>query len=300
MDDEFRHHQVPVGDSSLHVVESGTRGAPAVVFVHGFPTSWATYRRMLRLAAPTANAFAVDLPGIGGSTGDPTDGSKKAIATKLRDLFDVLGLRDVTLVGGDVGGMVTYAYLRHLPGLARAVILHVVVPGVFPWEFGTRDPSMWHFHFNAMPGLPEALVTGRERQFFDHWYDNLSGYGDRIVESSRREHVRAYQRPGAREAAFSWYRAMARDVAENQAATSDIDTPLLYLHGDIPAGHSLEPHVKGFLEAGIRNVSAAWVPDSGHLAHEENPAAYWSLVADFAGASTATSTVRSERHEEPV
>jgi pimeloyl-ACP methyl ester carboxylesterase len=283
MNETLRHHQVQVGDSSVHVVEAGTPGAPPVVFVHGFPTSWVTYRRMLELAAPTAHAFALDLPGIGGSVDDPTDGSKKAIAGKLHDLFDVLGLKDVTLVGGDVGGMVVYAYLRHIPGLARAVILHIVVPGVFPWELATRDPSMWHFHFNAMPTLPEALVIGRERLFFDHWYDNLSGDGSRITEQSRQEHVRAYQTEGAREAAFSWYRTMARDVAENQAATSDIDTPLLYLHGEKPAGHSLEPHVKGFLEAGIRNVTAAWVPDSGHLAHEENPEAYWSLVADFAG-----------------
>ncbi|WP_326560815.1 alpha/beta fold hydrolase [Micromonospora sp. NBC_01796] len=283
MDDNLRHRQVQVGDSSLHVVEAGTPGAPPVVFVHGFPTSWVTYRRVLELAAPSAHAIAVDLPGVGGSLGDPTDGTKKAIAGKLYGLFEALGLRDVTLVGSDVGGMAAFAYLRHFPGLARAVILHVVIPGVFPWEFGTRDPSMWHFHFNAMPGLPEALVAGRERQFFDHWYDNLSGDGSRISEQSRQEYVRAYQTEGARRTAFSWYRAMPRDVAENQAATTDVTTPLLYLHGAKPAGHSLDPHVKGFLEAGIRNVSAAWVPDAGHLAHEQNPEAYWSLVADFAG-----------------
>lgn len=284
MDDILRHRQIEVTGSSLHIVEAGDPANPPIVFVHGFPTSWSSYRRMLELAAPSAYAIAVDLPGIGGSTGDPTDGTKKAMAQKLHDLFDVLGLRDVTLVGGDIGGMVVYAYLRHLPGLARAVILHVVVPGVFPWEIGTRDPSMWHFHFNAKPGLPEILVRDRERAFFDHWYDELSGDGTRITEQSRETHVRAYRDgSGGMATAFSWYRAMARDVADNAAATSEIDTPLLYLHGEKPAGHVLDPHIKGFEAAGITNVTAAWVPDSGHLAQEENPEGYWALVAEFAG-----------------
>jgi pimeloyl-ACP methyl ester carboxylesterase len=281
MDGALQHRQVQVGDSSLHIVEAGSPDAPPVVFLHGFPTSWSSYERMLRLAAPSAHAITVDLPGIGGSTGDPTDGTKKAVAGKLHDLFETLGLRDVTLVGGDIGGMVTYAYLRHMPGLARAVILHVVVPGVFPWEIGTRDPSMWHFHFNAKPGLPEVLVQDRERAFFDHWYDELSGDGSRITEESRETHVAAYRAEGAMRTAFSWYRAMDQDVRDNDAAAGPIDVPLLYLHGAKPAGHTLEPHIKGFEAAGVTNLQAAWVPDSGHLAQEENPEAYWSLVSGF-------------------
>jgi pimeloyl-ACP methyl ester carboxylesterase len=283
MNGTLRHRQVQVGNSSMHVVEAGSPNSPPVVFLHGFPTSWATYGPMLELAAPSAYAIAVDLPGMGGSVGDPTDGSKKAIAEKLRDLFEVLGISDVTLVGGDVGGMVTYAYLRHLPGLARAVILHVIVPGVEPWEMGISQPAMWHFHFNAMPGLPEILVSDRERAFFDHWYNELSGDPSRITEQSRQTHVEAYRTGSGLRTAFEWYRTMARDTEENRAATGEISTPLLYLHGDKPAGHSLEPHVAGFAAAGIRTVTSAFVPDSGHIAQEENPAAYWSLVADFAG-----------------
>jgi pimeloyl-ACP methyl ester carboxylesterase len=283
MNDILRHRQVDVGDSSLHVVEAGEPGAPPVVFVHGFPTSSASYERMLELAAPHAHALAVDLPGIGDSTGDPTDGTKLAIARKLQGLFAALDLRDVTLVGGDIGGMVVYAYLRHLTGIARAAILHVIVPGVDPYDIGSRDPSMWHFHFNAKPHLPETLVTGRERPFFDHWYDELSGYPERITDADRRTYVSAYTKGNGLRTAFSWYRALGADTAANQDAAGEVTTPLLYLHGDVPAGHPLDPHVAGFLAAGIRNVTAAAVPNSGHLAQVENPGAYWSLVADFAG-----------------
>jgi pimeloyl-ACP methyl ester carboxylesterase len=282
MDTSVRHRQVEVGGSSLHLLEAGTPGAPPVVFVHGFPSTAASYHRMVALAAPHAHAIAVDLPGIGRSTGDPTDGSKKAIATKLRDLFDVLGLTGVTLVGGDVGGMVVYAYLRHLPGLARAVILHVVAPGVDPWDVAAHDPEMWHFHFNATELAPE-LVRGRERPFLDHWYDDLSGFPDRITESARQEHTSAYRAPGALDAALSWYRTFDQDCAENRAATGEVSTPLLYLHGDTPAGHSLRAHVNGFRAAGLTDVRAAFVRDSGHLAQEENPVAFWNRVANFAG-----------------
>ncbi len=283
MNDVLRHRKVAVDGSSLHVVEAGEPGAPPVVFVHGFPTSSASYEPMLELAAPHAHAIALDLPGIGGSTGDPTDGTKLAIARKLKGLFEAMDLRDVTLVGGDIGGMVVYAYLRHLTGIARAAILHVIVPGVDPYDMGARDPSMWHFHFNAKPDLPETLVAGRERAFFDHWYDELSGYPERVTEESRQSYVAAYTKENGLRTAFSWYRALATDIEQNRAATGEVTTPLLYLHGDTPAGHPLDPHVAGFVAAGIRNVTAEVVPDSGHLAQNENPAAYWALVARFAG-----------------
>src|SRR5262249_7922603 len=109
---ELRHRQVAVGGSSLHVVEGGEPGAPVVLFLHGWPQSWRTWQPIMELAASTAHVVAIDLPGVGLSTGDATDGSKRAIACVVHGLIDELGLQDVTLVGQDVGAVVTFHYLR--------------------------------------------------------------------------------------------------------------------------------------------------------------------------------------------
>jgi pimeloyl-ACP methyl ester carboxylesterase len=105
----FRYSEVTVAGSSLHVVEMGDPEAAPFLFVHGWPESWHSWRQVMALASSQVRAIAIDLPGIGGSTGDPTDGSKRQLAAAVHGLVETMGLRDVTLVGQDVGGMVTYA-----------------------------------------------------------------------------------------------------------------------------------------------------------------------------------------------
>ena len=61
----------------------------------------------MELASRNVRAVAIDLPGVGGSSGEPTDGSKRQIALVVHDVVHDMGLQDVTLVGQDVGGMVT-------------------------------------------------------------------------------------------------------------------------------------------------------------------------------------------------
>ena len=279
----FRHHQVDVEGSSLHVVELGDPQAPPVVLLHGWPQCWQAWTTVMRLAAQRARAIAIDLPGIGDSSGDPTDGTKTRLAATVHQLITTLGLHDVTLVGHDAGGMVTYSYLRQFPDLARAVIMDTVVPGVAPWDDVVRNPYIWHFALHSVPDLPERLVAGRERDYFDYFFDVLSPDPAKITAASRAAYVQAYRTPRALTAGFSWYRAFPLDAAANkQAAGSPVTTPLLYLRGEKEGGR-IEDYVQGFHAAGISAVEHRLVPAAGHFTPEESPEQVWRLIAKFAG-----------------
>jgi pimeloyl-ACP methyl ester carboxylesterase len=76
----------------------------------------------MQLAASSAHTIAIDPPGIGESTGVVTDGSKRQLAELVHALVSVLELENLTPVGQDVGGMITYAYLRAYEDIERAVI----------------------------------------------------------------------------------------------------------------------------------------------------------------------------------
>ncbi len=82
-DPTFRYRQVTIGTSSLHVVEAGDPDAASILFVHGWPQSWRTWQPVVTLASRQVRALAIDLPGIGQSTGAPTDGSKQQIAATI-------------------------------------------------------------------------------------------------------------------------------------------------------------------------------------------------------------------------
>lgn len=59
------------------------------------------------------------------------------------------------------------------------------IPGVDPWEEVKRNPFIWHFAFHAIPDLPEKLITGKERVYFDYFFNTLSAKPDSIDAEAR-------------------------------------------------------------------------------------------------------------------
>jgi pimeloyl-ACP methyl ester carboxylesterase len=286
VDDEsaFRHQQVMVAGSSLHVVETGDPEGAPFLFLHGWPESWHSWRQVMKLASSKIRAIAIDLPGIGESTGDPTDGSKRQLASAVHGLAEAMGLRDLTLVGQDVGGMVTYAYLRTFNDLKCSVIMDVVIPGVDPWERVLSNPYLWHFAFHSVPGLPERLVHGRQAEYFDYFFNAISADPSKITAEARAVYVQAYATDSALTAGFNWYRTFPQDAAANKETSSPAlaTTPLLYLRGEKESGQ-LSDYLDGLRSAGLDHVDQALVPNAGHFTQEEAPEDTWRIIAEFAG-----------------
>jgi len=279
----LNHEQVSVSNGSLHVVSCGSRDGPAVLFLHGWPESWLSFEKILRLAGQSMYALAIDLPGIGSSSMQDAPRAKSAMADCVHDLVQQIGLKRLTLVGQDVGGMVVFPYLSRYPGdLERAVIMDVVIPGIKPWEDVIRNPYIWHFAFHAVPNLPEFLVTGKERAYFDYFYSAIAAHPERITDETRDQYVKAYATPLALSTGFNWYRAFTQDARENRevvARSLPLETPLLYVRGDHEG--DIQPYLAGFKEAGIREVHPAIIPDCGHFAADEQPEAVWEQIAAF-------------------
>jgi pimeloyl-ACP methyl ester carboxylesterase len=282
----FRHRLIPVGDARLHVVEAGDPHGPPLVLLHGWPESARAWERVMTLAAGDVRAIAVDLPGVGESSGAATDGSKGQIARLIHDLMTELGLSGATLAGHDIGGMVVYAYLRAYQDIARAVILDVPVPGVPPWEDFIRSPFLWHFALHAVPDLPERLVQGRQAEYFGYFYDLLAADPAHVSAEARRAYAAAYATDSALSAGFSWYRAFPADVAASQqAAAAPAATPLLYVRGERERGGDISAYAEGLRGAGVTRVETAVIPGAGHFTPEEAPAEVWRLISGFIGRS---------------
>jgi len=179
--------------------------------------------------------------------------------------------------------MVTYAYLRMFTSeIKAAVLISSVIPGVEPWSKVISNPYIWHFAFHNTPGLPEALVMGNQRVYFDHFFDILTKDPSAIEDSARDHYVSAYGSPDALHAGFEWYRAFNNDAETNRKATAKIDVPLLYLRGEFEGG-DMDEYVNGFHTVGVASVTTARIPGSGHFTPEENPGAVWAEMVKFTG-----------------
>jgi len=98
------------GALRMAYVEAGPSDGPVVLLLHGEPSWSFLYRKVMRVLADAGlRAIAPDLIGFGRSDKPekPTDHSYARHVEWVRALaFDVLDLRDVTLVGQDWGGLI--------------------------------------------------------------------------------------------------------------------------------------------------------------------------------------------------
>jgi pimeloyl-ACP methyl ester carboxylesterase len=281
----LQHQQVEVEGASIHVVEGGAANKPTVLFLHGWPESWATFEQVMSPLSTEAHVVAIDLPGVGASEVPPRANDKRTLAKYVHGVITKLALQNVTLVGHDAGGMIVYAYLHAYPEtLQRAVIMNVVIPGIDPWSEVVANPHIWHFAFHSIPKLPEALVADRLAAYFDYFYDQLSGPAG-VGKAAREIAVQAYARPEALHIGFEWYRAFPQDEKDNLAVKGNpIQTPVLYLRGEREQG-DIEHYVSGLRSGGLLNVQGLIIPNSGHFMSEEQPEALLTALQAFLNSS---------------
>jgi pimeloyl-ACP methyl ester carboxylesterase len=260
-----RREWVEHGALKLGALIAGNPDDPALLLLHGWPHSKEVYDEVLEELAGGHFVIALDLPGIGDSTGAVESSQKIALADILLGAAESLGGRAPIIVGFDVGGMIAHAAARdHAHRISGAVVINTVIPGIDPWAKVLADPRVWHFAFHAIPGLPEKLVHGHQREYFDFFLEMLVARKDRVSERHRACFAAAYSRPEALKAGFDWYRAMSAD-AERNAVPKEIDVPMLYLRGDADGGSPAD-YLPGLRNKGARHIEADTLPGSGEIA----------------------------------
>ena len=184
----------------------------------------------------------------------------------IRGLVGQLGHERVQLVGHDIGLMVAYAYAAQYPGaVSKVVLMDAFLPGVGNWKDVWLLRDLWHFHFHGE--TPLALVKGRERIYFEHfWNDFAADRARSVPEADRRIYAAAYARADGMRAGFEYFKAFEQDAKDFAAfAATRLDMPFLVLTGEKASGTFLIEQVKMVAS----HVSGTVVKGSGHWLMEE-------------------------------
>ena len=162
---------VEVDGNRIHYLVAG-KGDP-IVLLHGYTQTSHMWRPLIARLARDHLVIAPDLRGIGQSS-IPREGfTKAAMARDVHGLVEGLGLRSVKIVGHDIGLMVAYAYAAQYPDqVSRIALMDAFLPGVGNWKDVWLLRDLWHFHFYGP--TPLALVKGRERIYFEHFWNDFA------------------------------------------------------------------------------------------------------------------------------
>jgi len=276
----FTHREARIRDINLHFVEGG-RGAP-VLLVPGWPQSWYAWRGVMPALAHSHRVIAIDPPGLGHS-GKPHNYDTGAIALYIDALLDALGLERIDFVGHDIGAWIGYAYAARYAGKVRTLtLIDAAIPGIAPADAYALTPERinktWHFYFNALPDLPEALTAGRERLYLSWLFNARSTNKAAIDEAALDEYTRIYAAPGAMRSGFEYYRAMFTSIAQNRAtAARKLSMPVLAIGGEQWLGALMQKMV----EPVATQLRAEVIPGTGHFVPEEAPEAVMRLLQEF-------------------
>ena len=265
----FTHRHAQVNGTRIHYVVGGQ--GPAVVLLHGWPCTWALWRKLMpRLADAGFTVIAPDLRGLGDFARAETGYTKTNVAEDVRQVVQSLGLDAISLVGTDIGTMVAYAYAANHPEEVRRLVLaESVLPGFGLEEWmNPAKGGYWHFGFHMQVDLAEMLTAGREAAYLLPTMRMMSISPDaaRVAETW---YLPSYVAAGGMRAGFQHYGTLLADGKENQASfRSKLTMPVLVLNGEhgIPQGQTLES-VRQVAE----NVTAALIPESGHAFAQDNP-----------------------------
>ena len=136
--------------------------------------------------------------------------------------------------------MVAYAYAAQYPAeVDRIVLMDAFLPGVGDWTNVWLLRDLWHFHFYGE--TPLKLVAGRERIYFEHfWNDFAADRTKSVSERDRRLYAKAYAQPGAMRAGFEVFRAFEQDAKDFASfAKTKLTMPMLVLTGEKASGEFL-------------------------------------------------------------
>ncbi len=251
---------------------------PALILLHGYAETSLMWMPLIPALAERFTVIAPDLPGIGDSS-IPHDGlDMKSAAARIHDLARSLGVQKACVVGHDIGLMVAYAYAAQFPSeVEKLVLMDAFLPGVDGWEAIYNHPGLWHFRFNGP--TPEALVEGRERIYFEHYWNDFAADKTRSIPDAIREvYAAAYARPGRMRAGWAYFVSFGQAAKDfEELARRKLAMPVLSIGGEKANGVALGEQVK--LVAS--NAKVVVIKNSGHWLMEEQPGETMAALLEF-------------------
>jgi pimeloyl-ACP methyl ester carboxylesterase len=250
----------------LHYLTAG-HGTP-LILLHGYAETSRMWKPIIPQLAERFRVIAPDLPGIGDSSIPKGGLDMKNAAIRIHALARSLGVQQAEVVGHDIGLMVAYAYAAQFPSeTTKLVVMDAFLPGVEGWEAIYNNPGIWHFRFNGP--TPEALVAGRERTYFEYFWNDLAADKTRSLPAADREaYIAAYSRPGRMHAGWAYFLSFqqtAKDFA--QLSQTKLTMPVLAIGGEKSLGDALGKQ----MQVVATNASVVVLKDTGHWILEERP-----------------------------
>ena len=309
-----RANIIDAGDVKIAIYERGAETAPPVLLIHGWPEiAYSWKHQMQPLADAGYRAIAMDVRGFGHSDA-PKNVSAYGIENLVADIegvLDALGIREVVLCGHDWGGIIVWHAARMLENRVRGVISvctpHMKHPVADPIEiFKRRHGKQHYFVAFQEPGVAEAIFEQDAMALFkmlfrstppnkkpssDMFYllEHYQAFmakgmpalpGQVMSDEDLQVYAGAYLKSGFY-GGLNLYRNTTHNWHHDAKLSDDINQPSLMI--STADDLFLPPEYTEPMVDMIADLERVIVPDCGHWAMWEQPAAINNHIIDWLG-----------------
>ncbi len=288
----WTHRDVAANGSRFHIAEMGQ--GPLVLLLHGFPTFWWTWRHTLpALADAGFRAVAMDLRGYAGSDHPPRGYDPFTLSADVTGVVRSLGERDAVVVGHGWGGLLAWT-----AAVTHAEAIRAIAPVSMPHPRRLRaallgDPrqrraSSYAFGFQV-PATPERdlLEDGAAKvaTMLREWSATPTFPDDEAAAMYRA----AMLVLNTAHCALEYDRWALRSVPRPDGIRfanrmkAPILAPVLQLQGSADPV-VLPSSARGSQTYVLGPYEYAEMAGVGHFPHEEDPAAFNTVLLDWLSA----------------
>ena len=258
---------------------SDCENPPVFILLHGFGANTFSYRFVSEPLSAYGDVIAYDRPGFGFTERPTSWEGENPYGSAGNDLIldelvaEYASNREVFLVGHSAGGTQAAQYAVDNPGAVTGLIL--ISPAILTTG-GSPSGFNWIYSIPQLDHLGPLLVSSIASSGMDlldrSWFDK-----SKITDEIKSGYRAPLEIIGWEEGFWEFNRApRSFDVRER---LSEIKIPTLLITGDtdvVVATADTEA-----LATMIEGSSLVVIPNSGHLAQEENPAETMKAIDDY-------------------
>jgi pimeloyl-ACP methyl ester carboxylesterase len=259
----------------LRVRDTGPRGAPTVILLHGFASSLDTWEPWAQGLSKRFRVIRFDIPGFGltgpDPSGDYTDARTNALLVLL---MDQLRVERASFIGNSLGGRIAWRFAASQPDRVDRLIL--ISPD------GFASPGFDYDKAADTPFLMRALPYVAPRSLLKANLAAAYGRPEALTEATLSRYHDMMLAPGVRPAILA---RLDQTVLRNPAPDlARIEAPTLLMWGEkdamIPISNAAD-----YLRH-LPNARLVRLRSLGHVPFEEDPASTLPIVESFLNGKT--------------
>lgn len=271
MEAPWTHATLTTERITLHYVTQGE--GPLMLFLHGFPEFWYSWRHQIPEFAPTHKVVALDLRGYNDSD-KPTNPAAYKMPEFIQDVHDVitgLGYERCILVGHDWGGAIAWSFAYAYPErVERLIVLNMPHPARF-FE-GLRTPQQllrsWYMFLFQLPALPELLFQLDDYRLIDWLLRGMAINKAAFTDADIEAYKNAFAKRGALTASLNYYRNLFEpNTLPPSWGNLDVPTLMIWGEDDLPLGKELSYGTEQY----VRDFQVHYIPHCSHWVQQEQP-----------------------------